>query len=220
MQAIALGSANAAWALGDWARRGVGGKRSRRSAATHYRKAAELGSSAGAFDYGRALERGSGTRKNKRAALRAYLLSAMLGDENAPYEVFRCFWHGIGSSPDRHLAGAIRDHFKQLGRFKDIAQKKTQVVILVTFGNGLVESYGVAADYHVTSVKVAPATGATLINRTLAWTGEVLNSVTDAATPANSETFTYTPSHRLATAKGEYREGPGVSFKVLLAGHD
>jgi YD repeat-containing protein len=43
-----------------------------------------------------------------------------------------------------------------------------------------------------------------LINRTLAWTGEVLNSVTDAATPANSETFTYTPSHRLATAKGAY----------------
>jgi hypothetical protein len=30
------------------------------------------------------------------------------------------------------------------------------------------------------------------------------NSYADAATSANSETFTYTPSHRLASAKGAY----------------
>lgn len=36
------------------------------------------------------------------------------------------------------------------------------------------------------------------------WTGEELNSITDAVTSANSETFTYTPRHRLASAKGAY----------------
>jgi RHS repeat-associated protein len=74
----------------------------------------------------------------------------------------------------------------------------------LTFGNGLVATYGVDTDYHVTSVNLAPASGPALINRTLAWTGEELNSITDAVTPANSETFTYTPSHRLATANGAY----------------
>ncbi len=37
----------------------------------------------------------------------------------------------------------------------------------LTFGNGLVETYGVDTDYHVTSIKVAPATGSALVNRTL-----------------------------------------------------
>ena len=35
-----------------------------------------------------------------------------------------------------------------------------------------------------------------LINRTLAWTGETLDKITDAAAPANIETLTYTKSHR------------------------
>jgi RHS repeat-associated protein len=74
----------------------------------------------------------------------------------------------------------------------------------LTFGNGLVETYGVDTDYHITSVKLAPASGSALINRTLSWTGEELNSIADAVTPADSETFTYTNSHRLASATGAY----------------
>ena len=57
----------------------------------------------------------------------------------------------------------------------------------------------------MTSVQVAPAAGgAALISRTLAWTGEELNSIADAVTPADSETFTDTPSHPLASANGAY----------------
>src|SRR5271170_4961345 len=57
---------------------------------------------------------------------------------------------------------------------------------------------------RVTSVELQLVTGYDVINRTLAWTGEELTSIADAATPANSEAFTYTPSHRLASAKGPY----------------
>jgi RHS repeat-associated protein len=74
----------------------------------------------------------------------------------------------------------------------------------LTFGNGLVETYGVNTDYHVTSVEVAPASGPALINKTLAWFGQNLKSITDAITPANSETFTYGAAHRLGSASGAY----------------
>ncbi|WP_158813296.1 RHS repeat-associated core domain-containing protein [Methylocapsa sp. S129] len=77
-------------------------------------------------------------------------------------------------------------------------------VASLSFGNGLVGTYGVDTDYHVTSVEVAPASGPALINRALSWTGEELTSITDAVTPADSEAFTYTPSHRLASASGAY----------------
>jgi YD repeat-containing protein len=75
----------------------------------------------------------------------------------------------------------------------------------LTFGNGLVETYGLDTDYNVTSLTLAPASGADLINRTLAWTGEELTAITDKVTPADSEAFTYTPSHRLKSATGAWR---------------
>jgi RHS repeat-associated protein len=42
------------------------------------------------------------------------------------------------------------------------------------------------------------------VSQPFAWTGEELTSIADAKIPANSETFTYTPSHRLASATGAY----------------
>lgn len=36
------------------------------------------------------------------------------------------------------------------------------------------------------------------------WTGETLDGITDAVTPAQTQTFTYTPAHRLAAAVGSY----------------
>jgi hypothetical protein len=56
----------------------------------------------------------------------------------------------------------------------------------LTFGKGLLETYGVNTDYQVTSIKLTPATGA-LIDRTLAWTGEEPNSITDAVTAVHRE---------------------------------
>jgi len=50
----------------------------------------------------------------------------------------------------------------------------------------------------------APTGGAALVSRRLSWTGETLDSISDSVTPANSETFTYTQSHRLASASGAY----------------
>ena len=81
-------------------------------------------------------------------------------------------------------------------------------VSLLNFGNGLVGTYGVNSDYHVTSVKLAPASGGALINRTLAWTGEELTSIADAATPANSEAHLY--------AEPSPGFGPGRLWRVRL----
>ena len=74
----------------------------------------------------------------------------------------------------------------------------------LTFGNGLIETYGVNTDYHIASFKLAPTIGAAVINRTLAWTGETLDSIADAAVPGNSETLTYSKRHALNAATGPY----------------
>jgi hypothetical protein len=57
------------------------------------------------------------------------------------------------------------------------------------------------------------ASSANVVNRTLAWTGETLDSIADNQFPGNtppftytaqSQAFTYTPTHRLASAVGYY----------------
>jgi TPR repeat protein len=119
-----LGNGQAACALGDWARRGVGGESSPARAAKYYKLAAELGSSSGAFDYAKSLEIGFGVRKSERKAREAYLLSAMLGNDRAAFEFYRCLWHGIGGRQDRNLAKAVRGHFEALGRFAERGKTK------------------------------------------------------------------------------------------------
>lgn len=74
----------------------------------------------------------------------------------------------------------------------------------LTFGNGLIETYGNDTDGRINSVKLAPSSGGAVINRSLTWTGQNLNGIADAVTSANSETFGYTPSHRLSSAAGAY----------------
>jgi len=74
----------------------------------------------------------------------------------------------------------------------------------LTFGNGVIETYGVNSDYHITSFKLAPTVGSALINRTFSWTGETLDSIADAAVPGNSETLTYSKRHALNAATGPY----------------
>ena len=57
------------------------------------------------------------------------------------------------------------------------------------------------------------ASSAAVLNRTLAWTGETLDSIADNQFPGNtppftytaqSQSLTYTPTHRLASAVGYY----------------
>ena len=123
-QAVDLGSNEAARALGDWARRGVGGKRDPKLAAAYFRKAAELGSALGAHEFAHCLEFGFGLRKNASRARRAYLLASLLGDEHAPFELRRCLFFGIGGEPDAQLAEALGRHFTALGRFSDLSKQR------------------------------------------------------------------------------------------------
>lgn len=72
----------------------------------------------------------------------------------------------------------------------------------MTFGNGVIGTYRVTTDYHVSALSIS--NGSNLVNRTLDWTGEELNSITDIVNAANNESFTYTHDHRLASAAGPY----------------
>jgi hypothetical protein len=84
----------------------------------------------------------------------------------------------------------------------------------IAFGNGLKAAYTLDTDYRITRVRVGPASdpGATL-DRSLSWTGETINSITDNLFPgttppgdytAQTQSFTYTPTRRLKMATGYY----------------
>ena len=69
-----------------------------------------------------------------------------------------------------------------------------------TFGsNNIVATFGLDTDYRISSLQE----GGTA-NRTYTWVGANLNQITNVLTPAQSESFTYTPTNRLATAIGGY----------------
>ena len=120
--------------------------------------------------------------------------------------------------------------FDQIGRVTKIDTKQTPTsasqamassigwtpysgVASLTFGNGVVETFTRDTDDRITGVVADAASSAAVLNRTLAWTGETLDSVTNnqfpGATPpftytAQSQSLTYTPTHRLASAVGYY----------------
>ena len=83
----------------------------------------------------------------------------------------------------------------------------------LTFGNGIVQTFTRDTDNRITGVVANTAASAAVVNRTLAWTGETLDSITDNQFPGNtppftysaqSQSLTYTPTHRLASAVGYY----------------
>jgi RHS repeat-associated protein len=83
----------------------------------------------------------------------------------------------------------------------------------LTFGNGVVQTFTRDTDNRMTGVAASAPSSATVLNRSLAWTGETLDSITDNQFPGNtppftytaqSQTFTYTATHRLAGAVGYY----------------
>jgi RHS repeat-associated protein len=83
----------------------------------------------------------------------------------------------------------------------------------LTFGNGIIQTFTRDTDDRITGVVATTASSATVLNRTLAWTGETLDSIADNQFPGNtppftytaqSQSFTYTPTHRLASAVGYY----------------
>ncbi|QGM99944.1 RHS repeat protein (plasmid) [Methylocystis parvus] len=84
----------------------------------------------------------------------------------------------------------------------------------MSFGYGGVSTFTTDTDYRITRVQ----TGATgnlggTIDRSLSWTGDIVNSIVDNVNPgttppftytAQSQSFTYTPTRRLASASGYY----------------
>ena len=74
----------------------------------------------------------------------------------------------------------------------------------MTYGNGLTETDTYSLDYEINRLLVA--NGATsLIDRTHARVDSLnLTGITDAVTPANNQTFTYSSVNRLASASGNY----------------
>ena len=77
----------------------------------------------------------------------------------------------------------------------------------------MIETFTRGTDDRITGVVANTASSAAVLNRTLAWTGETLDSITDNQFPGNtppftytaqSQSLTYTPTHRLASAVGYY----------------
>ncbi|WP_442755789.1 RHS repeat-associated core domain-containing protein [Methylocystis sp. JAN1] len=53
-------------------------------------------------------------------------------------------------------------------------------------------------------MQTGPAAAPSVVNRTLAWTGDVVDTIDDAINPGRSERLSYTPTRRLNRAKGMY----------------
>jgi hypothetical protein len=77
-------------------------------------------------------------------------------------------------------------------------------VACLTFANGVVETFTRDTDDRITGVVADTSTSAAVVNRTLSWTAETLDSVVDSQFPGNTPLFTYTLTHRLASAIGFY----------------
>jgi RHS repeat-associated protein len=84
----------------------------------------------------------------------------------------------------------------------------------LTFGNGLVSNFTLDSSYRVTRVQTGTAAspGAT-VDRSLSWIGDTVTAIVDNDNPgttppftygAQSQSFTYTPTRRLASASGYY----------------
>ncbi|MGO8832749.1 MAG: hypothetical protein ACLQE9_08040 [Roseiarcus sp.] len=68
----------------------------------------------------------------------------------------------------------------------------------------MIETFTRGTDDRITGVVANTASSAAVLNRTLAWTGETLDSIADNQFPGNtppftytaqSQSFTYTPTH-------------------------
>lgn len=81
--------------------------------------------------------------------------------------------------------------------------------------NGVVQTFTVDTDYRVTTVTSrVPPNGVFVTNRSLTWMGENLTAIDDNQFPGftpsggvygmQSQTFAYTPAHRLQSATGYY----------------
>jgi RHS repeat-associated protein len=84
----------------------------------------------------------------------------------------------------------------------------------MTFGYGAIASFTTDTDYRVTRYQAGWSGGpGSVIDRSLSWTGDMVDSIADnnnpATTPpfaytAQSQLFSYTPTRRLMTAQGYY----------------
>lgn len=77
----------------------------------------------------------------------------------------------------------------------------------------VVQTFTCDTDNRITGVVAITAASATVVDRTLSWNGETLDSIVDNQFPGNtppftyaarSQSFTYTPTHRFASAVGYY----------------
>nr|WP_330085286.1 DUF6531 domain-containing protein [Methylocystis iwaonis] len=83
----------------------------------------------------------------------------------------------------------------------------------MTFGYGAVAKFATDTDYRVTRYQLGSATDpSAIIDRSLAWTGDIVTSIIDNKNPgttpgqygSQSQSFTYTPTRRLSSATGYY----------------
>jgi RHS repeat-associated protein len=83
----------------------------------------------------------------------------------------------------------------------------------LTFGNGIVQTFSRDTDDRINGITATTPSSGTVLNRSLSWTGDTLDSITDNQFPGNtppftynaqSQSFTYTPTRRLASAVGYY----------------
>ena len=121
--------------------------------------------------------------------------------------------------PSGRLVNYVRD---TQGRVTSVTTKKTAadptvtlasgiawqpfsgLVSSMTYGNGLIESDTYSLDYEINRLLVQ--NGATSVQDNVCTRTDHLNltGITDAVTPANTQTFSYSPANRLATANGNY----------------
>ena len=89
-------------------------------------------------------------------------------------------------------------------------------VVSLTFGNGIVETFTRDTDDRITGVVANTASSAAVVNRTLAWTGETLDSIADNQFPGNTPPFTYSAqSQRLTTPPARLTIVAGGMTRIL-----
>ena len=114
-KARSAGSAEAAYALGNWYLHGEVFEKNPIKAVPLLKEAAQQNVPDALANLAICYEKGIGAKKNDQRALEYYLRAALHGNNQSFYEVGRCYYYGIGTAKDRRVARAWLDRAAELG---------------------------------------------------------------------------------------------------------
>lgn len=102
-EAVHLGNANAAYALGTWYLHGTYVMKNLKKAIELIESAANADVPDACYDLAVSYEKGVGVEKNLERAFDLYVKAMLNGEKQSIYEVGRYFFHGIGVAKDERV---------------------------------------------------------------------------------------------------------------------